>query len=102
MASWRETGGEPDVALQLPALLQDHGLRVRHVRPLAFAVRPSDFVWQWPATFLRSGAKRLRDLGRLTPPELDAIVEAFDQAERDPTTFMMTPLVLEIIADKCS
>jgi SAM-dependent methyltransferase len=101
MASWRATGGEPDVGLTLPPLLQACGFRIRHVRPLVFAVRPSDFVWQWPSTFLRAGASRLRELGRLSAADVESLVLEFDEAERDPSTVMMTPLVLEIIVDRC-
>lgn len=100
MASWRAAGGEPDIALTLPALLGNPGFRVRSVRPLVFAVRPVDLVWQWPSMFLRSGAARLRELGHLTALEVESIVRTFDEAERDPSTVMMTPLVLEIIAER--
>jgi hypothetical protein len=100
MASWREAGGDPDVGLALPKALTESGFGVRQVRPLVFAVRPVDFVWQWPSTFLRAGATRLRELGRLTASDAHALVQEFDEAERDPTTVMMTPLVLEIIAQR--
>jgi SAM-dependent methyltransferase len=101
MASWRESGGDPDVGLTLPASLQERGFFVRRVRPLVFAVRPTDFVWQWPATFLRAGAQRLRALGRLSAGDVESLVSEFDEAERDPSSVMMTPLVLEIIAERC-
>src|SRR5690349_15757728 len=43
MTSWRSAaGGEPDVGLTLPALLQACGFQIRQVRPLVFAVRPAD------------------------------------------------------------
>ncbi len=102
MASWRATGGEPDVGLSLPTLLQQYGFEVRAIRPLVFTVGPEDFIWQWPSTFLRSGAERLRGLGQLSDGDVEAIVAEFAKAERDPSTVMMTPLVLEIIAQRCS
>ena len=102
MASWRESGGDPDVGLTLPTALRESGFRVRHVRPLVFTVRPTDFVWQWPSTFLRAGALRLKELGRLSDPDAESLVREFDEAERDPSMVMMTPLVLEIIADRCA
>jgi hypothetical protein len=102
MATWRATGGEPDVGLTLPTLLQQHGFEVRGIRPLVFTVGPGDFVWQWLSTFLRSGAQRLRGLGQLSDAEVEAIVTEFADAERDPATVMMTPLLLEIIAEKCA
>jgi SAM-dependent methyltransferase len=101
MASWRATSGEPDIGLTLPTLLHQCEFDVREIRPLVFAVAPGDFVWQWPSTFVKSGAERLRQLGRLTKSEVDTITHEFRQAENDSTTMMMTPLVLEIIATKC-
>ena len=98
MASWRQAGGDPDVGLALPTALTESGFCVHQIRPLVFAVRPTDFVWQWPSTFLRSGAIRLRELGQLSASDVQALVHEFDEAERDPATVMMTPLVLEIIA----
>jgi SAM-dependent methyltransferase len=99
-ASWRSAGGEPDIGLTLPTLLRQVGFCIREVRPLVFAVSPRDFVWQWPSTFLKSGAVRLRELGHISGSDLEMITREFADAERDPTTVMMTPLVLEIIATK--
>jgi SAM-dependent methyltransferase len=102
MASWRAAGGEPDVARTLPALLGQSGFTVRDVRPIVFTARPSDFTWQWPSTFLRSGVRHLADLGRLDSPFADAVISDFDMVERDPSTVMVTPLVLEIIAERAA
>jgi SAM-dependent methyltransferase len=99
MASWRATGGEPDIARTLPALLERCGFIVRHVRPIVFTVRPSDFIWQWPAAFLRSGILRLVELGRVDEAFAEDVTREFDLAERDPSTLMVTPLVLEIVAE---
>jgi SAM-dependent methyltransferase len=100
MANWRDKGGEPDIALELPALLAGAGFRVRHATPLVFAVGPRDFVWQWPAGFLKSHLPRLVDLGRADLPWTVTVLEEFEAAEHDPHTLMLTPLVLEIIAEK--
>jgi SAM-dependent methyltransferase len=100
IASWRASGGEPDVAVALPSLLAAAGFSLRRARPLVFAVRPGDFAWQWPATFLKSGARRLRDLGRVDDAWLAEVLREFDAAERDGSTIMITPLVLELIATR--
>jgi SAM-dependent methyltransferase len=102
MASWRESGGNPDVGLTLPTALRECGFLVRGVRPLVFAVRPTDLVWQWPATFLRAGAQRLLQLGRLSAGDVESLLSEFDAVERDSSNVMMTPLVLEIIAQRCA
>ena len=100
MASWRANGGDPDVGRVLPMALRRSGFAVRDVRPMIFAVRPTDFMWQWPSTFLRSGVRRLAGLGRVNAAFADALIGELDEAERDPHTLMMTPLVVEIIATR--
>jgi len=100
MESWRAAGGEPDVGLKLPALLNETGFCVRHVRPLVFTVGPADVLWQWPSAFLKSSAGRLCEQGHLDASDAEAITSALDEAEQDPLAVMMTPLVLEIIAAK--
>jgi SAM-dependent methyltransferase len=102
MASWRETGGEPDIALALPPLLRASGFRVRQVTPIAFAAQPADFIWQWPSTFLKAHVPRLVELGRVDAAWAAQVLRDFDEAERDPATIMLTPIVLEIVAEKIS
>jgi len=96
MASWRDAGGEPDIGLTLPALLRASGFEVFHVRPIIFAARPSDFVWQWPATFLRSSVRRFLEPGRVESKWAETLLRDFDEVERDNDSVMLTPMVLEI------
>jgi SAM-dependent methyltransferase len=98
MASWRGAGGEPDVALRLPALLRAAGFRIVDLRPLVFTATPPDFVWQWPATFFESGLNRLVEIGVVHPARAEAMRADFAAAARDRETVMLTPLVLEIRA----
>jgi SAM-dependent methyltransferase len=100
MASWRADGGEPDVARSLPMLLRAEGFEIAHVAPRVFAAHPGEPMWRWPAAFVRGGAERLRRLGRVDGEWVRSVVQALDDAERDPRTIMVTPLVLEIIAVK--
>ena len=100
MASWKATGGEPDVALALPLLLQSAGFRLTHVEPIVFAVHPTDFRWRWPASFLDTNLRRLLELGRVDAGFCDRVRNEWAMAESDPTTVMLTPMVLEIIAEK--
>jgi len=98
MASWRAQGGEPNVALQFPALLSEAGFSVRSVKPRVFTVSPSDFIWQWPASFIEINLTRLQELGRVTAEWAEAVRSEFRQAQANPTTWITTPLVLEIVA----
>lgn len=97
MASWRATGGEPDIALDVAGWLADEGFTVE-VRPIIDAVTPSNFVWQWPASFVESGSTRLVELGYLAADEADAVRRELAAATADPNALMVTPLVIELIA----
>ena len=52
MASWRATGGEPNVARALPGLLREAGMRVLEIHPRVRTVAPREYAWQWPASFI--------------------------------------------------
>jgi SAM-dependent methyltransferase len=101
MASWQAAGGEPDVALRLPLLLRAAGFRLVHVEPILFAVHPADFRWRWPASFLEINLQRLHELGCVDSGWCEQVRGEWAAAEADPTTILLTPLVLEIIAEKC-
>jgi SAM-dependent methyltransferase len=100
MESWRAAGGEPDVALLLPPLLRDSGLRVLSATPLVFAISTADAMWQWPASFIEVNLARLRDLGRVTPEWVESVRREFREGETDPATLITTPMVLEIVAQR--
>ena len=100
MDTWRASGGEPDIALELPEWLAELGFRMQSVRPIVHAVPPSNFIWQWPASFVGVNAERLVELGRITVDEGLRIVNALSRAEQNPATLMITPGVLEMIAVK--
>jgi SAM-dependent methyltransferase len=96
MQSWRDSGGEPDVALNLPGWLTEAGFEIVEMRPLIHIVRKGDFVWEWPAAFMASGARRLAELGYIDADEAKRLAEALNGLSKG--TWMATPLVLEIIA----
>ena len=98
--SWRETGGEPDVGRELPRLLLDAGFRLLGVTPLIFVVRPTDFMWRWPAAFIEIHLRHLLEQGKAEPAWADSVLRELRAAETAPGSFMVTPLVLEIVAEK--
>lgn len=100
MESWRAAGGEPDVAPALVGALAREGFRLRSVRPLVFAARPGGRTWQWPASFVETNAERLLGLGRVSPDWAAEVVAELKAAEADPASVMVTPLVLEVIAER--
>ena len=98
IASWRATGGEPDIALALPALLHEAGLAVTSVRPQVFAAQMTDFASRWPMGFAREFLPTLVENGTITPDDAQRIAADLDRAEADPTTIVITPGVLQIVA----
>ena len=100
MASWRASGGEPDVALSLPTLLENAGLVVKHLAPKIFVIPPSDFIWEWPSQFVETNLRRLLELGRVDEAWVVSVRTALREATADLRTLMITPMVLEIVAEK--
>jgi SAM-dependent methyltransferase len=100
IATWRESGGEPDGAVKLPELLANNGFVIRSARPHVFCLRSKDYMWQWPATFIETYLPRLIEIGRIDQSFADHVRAALANAEKNPNALMITPLVLEIIAEK--
>lgn len=100
MASWRDSGGEPDIARVLPRWLEEGGFEVRSLKPILETPRRHDFFWVWPDIFVDVGLRRLVDLGRVTAEQAAGIRRAFHESQSTPGAFQLTPTVLEIIAIK--
>jgi len=70
IATWREAGGEPDTGLELPS------------------------------QFIHVHLLRLQELGRIDAAFADKVRADLAAAEQEKPSFMLTPLVLEIVAEK--
>ncbi len=99
-ASWRADGGEPDIGRELPDWLRQVGFRIREIKPIVDVVPTSNFVWQWPRSFIEVGLARLVQIGRIEAGRAREISAALKARDGDPNTFLITPAVLEIIAVK--
>jgi ubiquinone/menaquinone biosynthesis C-methylase UbiE len=100
MSGWRASGGEPDIAPTLIQLLTETGFKLIEVRPLIFAVRPSQFMWKWPTAFGLSNSQRMADLDQVSQEWTDAVQSEFAALSANPNAIMITPMVMEIIAEK--
>lgn len=96
--SWRDSGGEPDIGLALPALLHEAGLDLVAVRPMIRIVGRDNAAWQWPASFIATASARLHELGYATAAEAERFATMLKRIP--PESQMITPLVAEIIAVK--
>jgi len=93
-----KTGAEIDAALALPSLLEKAGFDIVALNPIVDIVAPNNYVWRWPAAFLRSYHDKLVADGLLTSEQVKDAFADFERAERGNGTRMVTPIVLEIIA----
>ena len=99
-ASWSAAGGKADIALDLPAYLTSNGFRLRSVVPRIYCVGPNDYMWQWPASYIDIGLARLKELGRIDADFAEELKREIAVAEKNPDSVVITPLVLEITADR--
>jgi SAM-dependent methyltransferase len=100
IATWQESGGDPDTGLQLPSWLASNGFSIRSIVPRIFCLRPNDFMWQWPSQFIQVHLLRLQELGRIDVAFADQVRADLAAAEKSEPSFMLTPLVLEVVAEK--
>ncbi|MEP6955515.1 MAG: methyltransferase domain-containing protein [Chthoniobacterales bacterium] len=98
MASWRASGGEPNIARHLPQLLGAAGLRVVEIVPRVRTVSQRDYTWQWPKSFIEINLARLQELGRVTPAWAADVRREFQEVEADNGSWFTTPMFLEIVA----
>jgi len=57
-------------------------------------------MWQWPATFIETYLPRLIEMGRIDQAFADDVRADLANAEANPNALMISPLVLEIVAEK--
>jgi len=98
--NWRSSGGEPDIAVKLLPMLPESGLRLIEAKPIIHAVRPDNYVWRWPSTFIATHVRDLVSSGVVSKEWAETVISELAEAEADPNTIMTTPLVMEIIAEK--
>jgi SAM-dependent methyltransferase len=101
-ASWTAAGGKADVGLDLPTYLGQNGFVVRSAIPRIYCVGPSDHMWRWPASFVGIGLARLQELGRIDASFAEKVKKEVAEASANPNALLITPLVLEILAEKVS
>jgi SAM-dependent methyltransferase len=100
IASFRDSGGDPDAAGPVLRALRTGGFTVREVRPIVRAARPGQPLWDWPAGFIRTYVPRLRELGRVDDAWCERVLGELAAATADPQSVLLTPMVLEVIATR--
>ena len=85
-------------ARSTPRWLREMGFEIAWMRTVTELIRPADALWQWAATFIRTGRHRVVEHGFLSEAESEAVVEALVAAEAEPETLMVTPGVVQLVA----
>lgn len=98
--SWRDHGGDDDVAARIPGMMRRAGLEVLDVRPNLRVARPHEPLWAWPTSFFRSFLPRLVQMNAITQDTLDEFAAEWNARSHDPDTFFVAPVVYDIIGRK--
>ncbi len=100
MKNWRASGGEPEIALELPHLLHKAGFKIRQTTPIVFVASPGTMIWQWPASFIKTHLEHLLQNKQADEEWVDKVRQELEEAESDPSSLFITPTVLEIVAER--
>ncbi len=99
MSSWRERGGEPNIALEIPGWLEGMGVGILATRTIVELVTARDARWRWPVAFARSGIERLVQLGDVSGADAERMRASIRRLETA-GGWMITPAVAEMVARK--
>lgn len=98
--SWRDQGGDPDVGERLPGMMEDAGLRVVSVTPLARIARPGEALWEWPRTFFDNYLPALVERGYLTEDTRSAFDRIWRERSADPAAYFATPPMTLVVGER--
>lgn len=95
-----EQPGDIDVGRRIPAIIEDLGLKVLQVRPMAKLARPSDLSWEWPNSFLKIYLPKLIERGLISEEEVAGALEELALLSAMPQGMMLCPTMVEIVLEK--
>lgn len=99
-ASFRRSGGNPDVGQDVPAMMRAAGLEVETLRPVVRLARPGTALWEWPWTFFSNFLPGLVEAGGLSAADHEAFRREWADRSRDPSAWLLTPPMVEVIGRK--
>jgi SAM-dependent methyltransferase len=99
VSTWKESGGTPDTGSQLPLWLKNNGFVIRSILPRIFCIGPNDYMWRWPAEFIQVHLLRLLEMGKIDTAFANRVRADLAAAEKE-KSYILTPLVLEIVAER--
>jgi ubiquinone/menaquinone biosynthesis C-methylase UbiE len=100
VSSWADGGGDPNVGTRLPRMMEDAGLRVLSVTPLARIARPGEALWQWPRTFFDNFLPVLVRNGYLDRDGAEAFDRLWAERSVDPAAYFATPPMTVVVGER--
>lgn len=98
--SWRRAGGSLDIGGRVAELCGRHGIDCAPPRGGPRAARPGTALWQWPRLFFKGYLPKLVELGLITRADAEEFERDFEERERDPHAFFLTPPVWGFVGTK--
>jgi ubiquinone/menaquinone biosynthesis C-methylase UbiE len=98
--SWRERGGDPDIAGRLPELLHEAGFELTHLALHARLARAGEPMFAWPHTWWHTYAPKLVAMGELAESDCAELCATLERMRVERRGFCFTPPVHELIAVK--
>jgi len=99
-ASWRARGGDTDIMGKLPAMFIKHGFVIEHMDVVQRIARPGSTLWNWPNSFWQTFTPKLVENHFITAEDKVAFDQVWDEASKDPATFIQLPPVHELVVRK--
>ena len=93
-------GGDWSVAGKLPDLYRRSGLRMVEITPTIRTGPPGSAVWRWITDYFFGVFDRYAKIAPLTPAKTRSLRRRWRAAEKDPTSLMIAPAVLDVVGRK--
>ncbi|MBL8854733.1 MAG: methyltransferase domain-containing protein [Planctomycetaceae bacterium] len=100
MQSWRDRGGNTDIAGELPRLFAENGFVCEHLTNHARIARGDDTMFHWPELWWQIYAPKLVTMGYITETECHELLALVGKIGNDPNRFIHCPTVYEFVFRK--
>lgn len=99
---WRQRGGDLEIQGRMPRIMRSAGFDVVEVSQSCRIAEPGSPLWDWPRTFFRGFLPTLEQADLITPEERRAFEREWEEREKDPTTRLFVPPMIDVVGVKRS
>jgi SAM-dependent methyltransferase len=93
-------GGNASIGARLPHLFRKAGLVMEDITPHIKTGKPGTDVWNWLTTYFMGVMDRYAKLPPFTPAQARRVRRQWQEAEKDPTSVLIAPAVVDLIGRK--